>query len=105
MLVSFLAILPGCQSQAPTPPEAQPVPVTVAKPLVTPIVEWDEYTGRMDAIDTVEIRARVSGYLESLHFREGDLVKAGQLLAIIDQRPFQAELDSAQAKKKKLRLV
>ncbi len=73
-------------------------PVTVAKPVVMQIVEWDEYTGRLDAIDSVEVRARVSGYLESTHFHEGQMVNQGDLLAIIDRRPFQAELNGAKAR-------
>lgn len=76
------------------------VKVSVANPLVVPIVEWDEYTGRLDAIDAVEIRARVSGYLSSTHFQEGQEVKKGDLLAIIDRRPFQAELNASKARLK-----
>ena len=57
-----------------------------------PIVEWDEYVGRLDAIETVEVRSRVSGYLASSHFDEGQMVKEGDLLAVIDQRPYLAEI-------------
>ncbi|WP_231742977.1 efflux RND transporter periplasmic adaptor subunit [Polystyrenella longa] len=71
--------------------------VIVAQPLVIPLVEWDEYTGRLDAIDSVEIRARVSGYLESTHFDEGQTVQKGDLLAIIDPRPFKAAFNTAKA--------
>jgi multidrug efflux system membrane fusion protein len=71
--------------------------VTVAKPLVRDIVEWDAYTGRLDAIESVEVRARVSGYLESHHFQEGQLVEPGQLLFVIDPRPFEAALAQAEA--------
>tara|TARA_R110002072_G_scaffold273413_2_gene434323 strand:+ start:59528 stop:60826 length:1299 start_codon:yes stop_codon:yes gene_type:complete len=63
-----------------------------------PIVEWDEYTGRLDAIDSVEVRARVSGYLGTTHFHEGQMVEKGDLLAIIDPRPFRAELNGAKAR-------
>lgn len=61
------------------------------------IIEWDEYTGRLAAIDSVEMRARVSGYLDSIHFKDGDLVEQGQLLFVIDPRPFEAELREARA--------
>lgn len=93
-----LTIAVGCQpaSQSSAPPPA--AAVTVAKPVVMPIVEWDEYTGRLEAIDTVEVRARVSGYLESTHFNEGQTVERGDLLAIIDPRPFEAELHAAEAR-------
>ncbi len=74
-----------------------PMPVTVAKPLVKNIVDWDEYTGRFEAVERVDVRARVSGFLESVHFREGQMVEKGQVLFIIDPRPFQAELDAAKA--------
>ncbi len=61
------------------------------------ITEWDEYTGRLTAIDTVEVRPRVSGYLESVHFKEGQIVKKGDLLFVIDPRPFRAVLAAAAA--------
>ncbi len=71
--------------------------VTIAKPLVKKIVEWDAYTGRLEAVDLVEVRARVGGYLQSVHFDEGQVVQEGDLLFVIDQRPFEAELNSAKA--------
>jgi RND family efflux transporter MFP subunit len=63
------------------------------------VVEWDEYTGRLDAKDSVEIRARVSGYLDKVHFEEGKMVKAGDLLFTIDRRPYEAEHAVASADK------
>jgi len=59
------------------------------------IVEWDEYTGRLASTDRVEVRARVSGYLESVHFKDGQTVKEGDLLFVIDPRPYQAKYDRA----------
>jgi membrane fusion protein, multidrug efflux system len=79
------------------PPNAPPPSVTVAKPVVKPVVEYDDYTGRFDAMDSVEVRARVSGYLESVHFRDGAIVKKGDLLFVIDKRPYQASVDQAEA--------
>jgi RND family efflux transporter MFP subunit len=77
---------------------AMPPPeVTVATPVYQEIVEWDEYTGQFAAVDWVDLRARVSGYIESIHFTDGQLVNAGDLLFVIDPRPFQIELDSANA--------
>ncbi|MEM9824963.1 MAG: efflux RND transporter periplasmic adaptor subunit [Planctomycetota bacterium] len=93
--------LGGCRTQASSESgggQSAAVPVTVARVLVVPIVEWDEYTGRLDAIDSVEVRSRVSGYLQSTHFDEGQLVKQGDLLAIVDPRPFEAELAATQAR-------
>ncbi|MFN4311592.1 MAG: efflux RND transporter periplasmic adaptor subunit [Ferrovibrio sp.] len=74
-----------------------PPPVTVAKPVVKPIVEMDEYTGRFDAIGAVEVRARVSGYLETVHFQDGATVNQGDLLFTIDRRTYQAAFNQAQA--------
>lgn len=74
-----------------------PPPVTVAKPVSRPIVEMDEYTGRFDAVGAVEVRARVNGYLESVHFQDGATVNQGDLLYTIDRRTYQAQLNQAQA--------
>jgi RND family efflux transporter MFP subunit len=76
---------------------AKPPPVTVSHPLVKTITEWDEYTGQFQALDSVAIRARVSGYLTEIHFTDGQWVKKGDLLFVIDPRPFQIDLDSARA--------
>jgi RND family efflux transporter MFP subunit len=86
---------PGATTSATAGPPA--VPVTVAKPVVKDITEWDEFTGRFDAVDSVEVRARVSGYLAEVKFVEGGLVKKGDLLLVIDQRPFKIALDDADA--------
>ena len=71
--------------------------VTVSKPLQREIIEWDEYTGRFEAVEAVEVRARVSGYLTELHFKDGQLVKQGDLLFVLDARPFERTLEQAQA--------
>jgi RND family efflux transporter MFP subunit len=75
-----------------------PPPVTVARPLAKEIVEWDEYTGQFAPIEYVEVRARVSGYLESIHFEDGQVVEAGQKLFVIDPRPFEIALAAAKAR-------
>ena len=84
----------GCQRSSPPPPAAVPT-VTVAKVISKEVIEWDEYTGRTDAIESVDIRPRVSGYLEMIGFRAGDIVDKGDLLFEIDPRPYQATLDQA----------
>jgi RND family efflux transporter MFP subunit len=86
---------PGSTTSATAGPPA--LPVTVAKPVVKEITEWDEFTGRFDAVDSVEVRARVSGYLAEVKFTEGSLVRKGDLLLVIDQRPFKIALDDAEA--------
>jgi len=75
---------------------AAPV-VSVAHPIFKQVTEWDEFTGRFIAAQRVEVRARVSGYLQSVHFVEGQLVEAGQLLFTIDKRPFAANAEGARA--------
>jgi len=76
---------------------AAPPPVTVSPPLKKEVTEWDEYTGQFAAVDYVEIRARVSGYLTELHFTDGQIVNKGDLLFVIDPRPYEIELQQAQA--------
>ena len=74
-----------------------PVPVSVAKVEQKSVTEWDEFSGRVRAIDRVEVRAQVSGIIEQVHFSDGQLVHQGDLLFTIDPRPFQAALDNAKA--------
>jgi len=94
------ALTAGCDqspSQASGQKEAPLPVVSVAKPIEREIVEWDEYTGRFDAKETVEIRARISGYLNEVKFKDGQQVKQGDLLFAIDARPFERALDQAKA--------
>ena len=80
------------------PPGAMPPPaVTVAHPLERDVVEWAEYTGQFEAVEYVELRARVSGYLTEIHFKDGQKVAKGDLLFVIDPRPFETDLAQAQA--------
>ena len=91
------ASLASCCALAAEPASPPPPKVSVAKPIYRRMTEWDEYTGRFVAKEHVDIRARVSGYLDSVHFQEGQMVSAGQLLFVIDPRPFQAALARARA--------
>jgi len=77
--------------------QAQPPSVTVAQPLAKKVTDWDEYTGRFTAVQSVELKAQVSGYLDAIKFTDGQLVEKGQLLFVIDPRPYQAVLEKAQA--------
>ena len=87
------------QLGAPDEASAQGAPVVeVATPLTERVIDWDEYTGRFEAVQSVVLQARVSGYLDKIHFQEGDRVEAGQLLYQIDPRPFQADVAQAQAR-------
>ena len=92
-----LLLVSACSGQSQSGPPPAPS-VTVAPPIVQNLIEWDEYTGRFEAIDYVEVRARVSGYLESVHFNDGDVVEKGDLLFVIDKRPFEAALAEAKGR-------
>jgi len=82
----------SAQGAAPPPPQ-----VTVARPLKKLVTDRDEYVGRFVAVDAVEVRARVSGYLDAIHFKDGQAVKKGDLLFTIDRRPFETTLAQARA--------
>ncbi|MFV0442105.1 MAG: efflux RND transporter periplasmic adaptor subunit [Planctomycetaceae bacterium] len=96
MLWLAIGVFAGC-NQTSEPPPLPPPLMTVSHPIRKQIVEWDAYTGRLEAVDFVEVRARVSGYLQSIHFDEGQVVQKGALLFVIDPRPFVAELNRAHA--------
>src|SRR5438309_4805113 len=95
VILSTALILAGCNKNP--PPSAQAPVVSTLHPVAREIVEWDEYIGRLESPETVEVRARVSGYLDKVHFKEGKEVKKGDLLFTIDRRPYQAEYDRADA--------
>src|SRR5204863_4717412 len=73
------------------------LPVNVVAVVEKEVNEWDEFTGRLDPVESVEIRPRVSGYITEIHFEAGAIVKKGDLLYIIDPRPYQADFDRAAA--------
>src|SRR5438477_728748 len=95
-VLSMELLLTGCGEHASKTAPALPV-VSVVQPIAGEVVEWDEDIGRLESPETVEIRARVSGYLDKVHFKEGKEVKKGDLLFTIDPRPYQAEHDRADA--------
>ena len=76
---------------------APPLPVNVVTVIEKEVNEWDEFTGRLDPVESVEIRPRVSGYITEIHFEAGVMVKKGDLLYVIDPRPYQADFDRAAA--------
>jgi RND family efflux transporter MFP subunit len=93
------ALAAGCDQGPPQPAEQQAPPpaVSVSQPVRREVIEWDEYTGRFDATETVEVRARVSGYLDQVRFKDGQDVNQGEVLFVIDPRPFERALDQARA--------
>ncbi|MDX2201522.1 MAG: efflux RND transporter periplasmic adaptor subunit [Hyphomicrobiaceae bacterium] len=89
----------GCNDRSAAQTKAAPEPpvVSVSRPAEQELTDWDEYTGRFDAVEYVEIRARVSGYLTEIAFKDGQEVKKGDKLFIVDQRPFERALEQAEA--------
>lgn len=101
--VAMLIALAGCGSQAAEKSGPPPADVSVAPVISKNVRQWDEFTGRVAAVETVELRPRVSGYIERVAFKEGQEVKKGDLLFVIDQRPYQAQLAQAQAQLERAR--
>jgi multidrug efflux system membrane fusion protein len=102
-MVVIATVITACsnsQAEAPPPP---PPEVDAAQVVTKSVRQWDEFTGRIAAIDAVDIRPRVSGYIDQIAFKEGDIVKAGDLLFVIDPRPYRAAYDSAVAQLERAR--
>jgi RND family efflux transporter MFP subunit len=98
--MAFLAALAGLTACSPPKKAVLPPPkVTVVQPVMGSVTNWDEYPGHLEAMESVEIRPRVSGYIDSIHFQDGAEVKAGDLLFVIDPKPYLADLDRAQAQR------
>jgi multidrug efflux system membrane fusion protein len=97
LMLALAPILAGCGEGAPKQTAPPPPAVTVAKPVKQSVTDYDEYVGRFIAIDSVEIRARVSGYLDKVHFKDGQIVKQGESLFTIDRRPFETALAQTRA--------
>lgn len=102
--LGLVLLLTACEQKAtsqpaPTtpPPAAIRIPVKTGLPISRMLINWDEYTGRIEAVQSVEIRARVSGYLVRVNFRDGEVVKKGDLLFTIDPRPYLADLKRLEA--------
>jgi len=95
-VVLLAAAVSGC-GQAPPASQAAapPPPVTVSQPVKRTVTDWDEFTGRFDAVEEVQVRPRVGGYVTSVEFKDGDIVHAGDLLYVIDSRPFEAVAEQA----------
>ena len=86
----FALALTSCGDKPPPAAAAAAPPVTVAQPVKRTVTDWDEFTGRFEAVEEVQVRARVGGFVTSVEFRDGAFVRAGDLLYVIDSRPFEA---------------
>ncbi len=95
LLVVFAVALSGCGDKPPQPAAAAAPPVTVAPPAKRTVTDWDEFTGRFEAVEEVQVRARVGGFVTSVEFRDGGFVNTGDLLYVIDSRPFEAVAEQA----------
>ena len=94
-MVLLALTLSGCGDKPPQQAASAPPPVTVAQPTKRTVTDWDEFTGRFEAVEEVQVRARVGGFVTSVEFRDGAFVKSGDLLYVIDARPFEAVADQA----------
>jgi RND family efflux transporter MFP subunit len=94
-LVSIVLMITGCKKKS--APQQAPLPVNVVTAIEKEVNEWDEFTGRLEAVEFVEIRPRVSGYITEIHFEAGAIIKKSDLLYVIDPRPYQADFDRAAA--------
>ena len=99
--LTTLALAVACGRQPPPPPP--PPAVTVAAVLEREVTEWDDFTGRLEPVEAVDVRPRVSGYIQQVAFTEGSEVRRGDVLFVIDPRPYAAELDRAQAELERAR--
>ncbi len=99
LLVLFAEI--GCRKAS--APQQGPLPVNVVTAIEKEVNEWDEFTGRLEAVEFVEIRPRVSGYITEIRFEAGAIIKKGDLLYVIDPRPYQADFDRAAAEFERMR--
>lgn len=94
---AFILSVALCACGRPPATAPEPPQVDVTQPIAREVTEWDEYTARLEAVESVEVRPRVSGYLQSIHFQDGATVKKGDLLFLIDPRPYEAALRHAEA--------
>src|SRR5262245_37342747 len=96
LLLALSLVALGCNRKPAEAPPTGPVPVTVAYPVEREVADYGEYTGRTAAVDSVEVRARVWGYLDKINFKEGAIVKKDDVLFEIDARPYKAALAQAE---------
>ncbi len=98
-LLLGLVVVTGCNSAAPPVAETPPPPVSVSQPVLREVIDHDDFLGRVAAVETVEVRARVRGHVVKVNFEDGQMVKEGDMLLEIDPRPYKAALDGAEAQK------
>src|SRR5262249_42058038 len=92
LILGSVAVVAGCQKEPPSLAPPRPPEVIITRPVVQEVADFEEFTGKTEAVETVQVRARVSGYLDKVSFEEGADVQKGDLLFQIDPRPLQAHL-------------
>src|SRR5437899_1825502 len=97
IVIMILVLFPGCNGAQPQSSGRKAVGVDVTTPITSEVSDYQDFTGRLDALKTVDIRARVSGFVMTAPFKEGDMVEEGKLLFLIDPRTYQASFDQAEA--------
>src|ERR1700757_2854061 len=95
LLLLIAGALSACGEKPQQQAAAAPPAVTVAQPVKRTVTDWDEFTGRFEAIEEVQIRPRVGGYVTNVEFKDGDMVHAGDRFYVIDSRPFEAGAEQA----------
>src|SRR5260370_16498118 len=98
LVLGFCLGLTGCAQRLSEAPATAPIPVTVSHPVEREVTDYADFTARTAAVDSVEVRAHVWGYLDKVNFKEGALVKTGDVLFELDPRPYEAVLNQAKAK-------
>ena len=99
LLFASLALFNACTESKASDQNAALLPVAYINPVKENINDWEDYIGRFDASERVDIRSKINGYIEDVRFKDGDAVKKGQVLFVIDQRPFYIALKQAEAQK------
>lgn len=100
LIAALFTVITACSSSTSKPAAAPPPTVAVSTPVQQKMVQYDQFTGRFKAIKRVEVLARVDGYLQDIRFKDGEIVHKGEVLFVIDQRPYKIALEQAQAKLK-----
>ena len=97
LALTLLMAASGCERRTVAAPASEPPVVTVSQPIEREVTDFVDYTGRIEPVNSVDLRARVTGYLTQMPFKEGDEVKKGELLFLIDPRPYEASVAQAEA--------
>ena len=105
VIIPLMIALTSCTQKKAGSVQTSGLLITITNPVQTVFTKWDEYPGHVESIEYVELRPRVSGYIDSIHFKDGAEVKVGDLLFIVDPKPYEAELERANAELERAKSV